>query len=132
MYIFSKNAKHHVSSKNYLPVFAFFLGSSLYGNINIFGIVATEAAPVHLSGTSHAIVSLASSSKNLDSFHIHLKCPDDIITVGAVLAGYPFSVIAHYHGWSGVFILLEILCSVCLIILLLTRNISGKIAQKED
>ena len=41
----------------------FILGGGLYGPTALYGIMAVEAAPAHLSGTSHAIVSMASSGK---------------------------------------------------------------------
>ncbi|VDP53636.1 unnamed protein product [Soboliphyme baturini] len=47
----------------FLAIFGFLLGAALYGNINIFGIVATECAPENLSGSSHAVVTLAANSK---------------------------------------------------------------------
>uniref|UniRef100_A0A915HHT6 Major facilitator superfamily (MFS) profile domain-containing protein n=1 Tax=Romanomermis culicivorax TaxID=13658 RepID=A0A915HHT6_ROMCU len=99
-----------------LPLVAFVLGCSLYGNINLFGLLATESAPVYLSGTSHSIVSLTAN-------------------IGAVIAGYPFSVLAHSYGWLGVFTLLEIGCAACLILALVTKNFCTKIgvsSVKED
>ena len=46
-----------VSDRFLLPS-AFVLGAAVYGNINIFGVVATESAPTSVSGSSHAIVAL--------------------------------------------------------------------------
>lgn len=97
-----------VTSDMMLPGVAFILGFALYGNINIFGIVATESAPIHLSGTSHSIVSLAAN-------------------VGAVMAGYPFSVIAHSYGWLGVFALLEMCCFGCFVLMLALKGLSTEI-----
>lgn len=37
------------------------IGACLYGPIAIFGVVASESAPPHLSGTSHAVVALAAN-----------------------------------------------------------------------
>lgn len=51
------------SSQLQITLIGFLLGASLYGPIAIFGVVATEAAPVALSGTAHAIVALAANSK---------------------------------------------------------------------
>lgn len=51
------------SSRLWITTVGFLLGASLYGPIAIFGVVATEAAPVALSGTAHAIVALAANSQ---------------------------------------------------------------------
>lgn len=51
------------SSQLWIAIVGFGLGASLYGPIAIFGVVANEAAPVALSGSSHAIVALAANSK---------------------------------------------------------------------
>src|SRR6218665_2048277 len=40
----------------------FVMGFGIYGPVSLYGVMAIEAAPTHLSGTSHAIVSLASNS----------------------------------------------------------------------
>ena len=40
----------------------FLMGFGIYGPVSLYGVMAIEAAPTHLSGTSHAIVSLASNS----------------------------------------------------------------------
>ncbi|KAK4309352.1 hypothetical protein Pmani_019013 [Petrolisthes manimaculis] len=37
------------------------LGASMFGPISIYGIVASESFPAHLSGTAHAIVALAAN-----------------------------------------------------------------------
>ena len=39
------------------------LGATLYGCISLYGIMSMEAAPSHLAGTSHAIVSLFANCK---------------------------------------------------------------------
>lgn len=52
------------SSQLWIACVGFGLGASLYGPIAIFGVVANEAAPVALSGTSHAIVALAANSES--------------------------------------------------------------------
>jgi OPA family glycerol-6-phosphate transporter-like MFS transporter 4 len=51
------------SSHLWITCVGFMLGASLCGPIAIFGVVATEAAPVALSGTAHAIVALAANSE---------------------------------------------------------------------
>ena len=44
-----------------LSVIGFGLGACIFACIAIFGIVASESYPAHLSGTSHAIVALAAN-----------------------------------------------------------------------
>ncbi|KAI7688881.1 Glucose-6-phosphate exchanger SLC37A4 [Sarcoptes scabiei] len=78
------------SSLMFINLLAFILGLSLYGPIAIFGVIASESVPKNLSGTSHAIVALAAN-------------------VGAIISGYPFSLIAQHTDWVGVFFLLECL-----------------------
>lgn len=41
----------------------FLLGVGIYGPMALYGVIATEAAPAHLSGTSHAIVAMASNGE---------------------------------------------------------------------
>ncbi|KRZ59999.1 Erlin-1, partial [Trichinella nativa] len=65
----------------------FILGACLYGNVNVFGLVAAEMVPLHLSGLSHSLVSLAGT--------------------GAVLSGYPNSLVASRFGWSAVLLIQE-------------------------
>ena len=55
-----------------IATLGFTIGACLYGPINIFGVVASESAPPHLSGTSHAIVALAANGmtngKGIESY----------------------------------------------------------------
>jgi OPA family glycerol-6-phosphate transporter-like MFS transporter 4 len=51
------------SSVVWISCIGFLLGAGLFGAIIVYGVVATEAAPVALSGTAHAIVALAANSK---------------------------------------------------------------------
>jgi OPA family glycerol-6-phosphate transporter-like MFS transporter 4 len=57
------------SSQLMITTIGFILGVCLYGPIAIFGVVATESAPQHLSGTSHAIVALAANGMITDFSH---------------------------------------------------------------
>ena len=49
------------TSQLFITSLGFLLGCALYGPIAIFGVMASTAAPTHLSGTSHAIVALAAN-----------------------------------------------------------------------
>uniref|UniRef100_A0A2R5LBD1 Putative glucose-6-phosphate translocase n=1 Tax=Ornithodoros turicata TaxID=34597 RepID=A0A2R5LBD1_9ACAR len=103
------------SGKLWISCLGFVLGACLYGPIAIFGVAASESAPPHLSGTSHAIVALAAS-------------------IGAVISGLPFSYIADWYNWGAIFFLLEIVCGITALMLFLGRNLSCKMGRriKED
>ncbi|OUC42643.1 transporter, major facilitator family protein [Trichinella nativa] len=84
----------------------FILGACLYGNVNVFGLVAAEMVPLHLSGLSHSLVSLAGT--------------------GAVLSGYPNSLVASRFGWSAVLLIQEVSSVVCVLTMLAGRHIHTK------
>lgn len=52
---------HEDTSRFLIAALGFVLGACLYGPIALFGILATESSPPHLSGTAHAIVALAAN-----------------------------------------------------------------------
>ena len=47
----------------WIIIIGFIIGFGLYGPIALYGVMAVEAAPTHLSGTSHAIVCLFANCK---------------------------------------------------------------------
>ncbi|CAG2178541.1 unnamed protein product, partial [Oppiella nova] len=98
------------SSQLMITTLGFILGACLYGPIAIFGVVATESAPAHLSGTSHAIVALAAN-------------------FGAIISGLPFSLLAKHYNWSAIFLLLEIVTFLTVVIMILGRNIPARIGK---
>ncbi|XP_042238380.1 glucose-6-phosphate exchanger SLC37A4-like isoform X1 [Homarus americanus] len=83
------------------------LGASMFGPISIYGIVASESFPAHLSGTAHAVVALAAN-------------------VGAVVAGWPLSWVARTWSWGGVLLLLEILVASSVALILSTTRLHIK------
>ncbi|XP_063597005.1 glucose-6-phosphate exchanger SLC37A4-like [Penaeus indicus] len=89
------------------------LGASMFGPISIYGIVASESFPAHLSGTAHAVVALAAN-------------------VGAVVAGWPLSWVARTYSWNGVFLLLEILAASSVLLILVSRRIHITLKAKEQ
>lgn len=97
------NYVHAESSSLTISLIAFILGASCYGPIAIFGIVANEAAPVALSGTAHAIVALAAN-------------------MGAIISGYPFSLIASVYSWSAIFQLLQVISASAVVLMLISKN----------
>ncbi|XP_071513706.1 glucose-6-phosphate exchanger SLC37A4-like isoform X1 [Panulirus ornatus] len=80
------------------------LGASMFGPISIYGIVASESFPAHLSGTAHAVVALAAN-------------------VGAVVAGWPVSWVARTWSWRGVFLVLEVFAAASVALILATARI---------
>lgn len=92
------------TSQLFITSLGFLLGCALYGPIAIFGVMASTAAPTHLSGTSHAIVALAAN-------------------VGAIISGLPFSLLAKQYSWAAVFFLLEVTTAVTVVIMLLGHGI---------
>ena len=62
--------KYILPKQIFLTVIGFGLGACLYACIAIFGIVASESYPAHLSGTAHAFVALAANgNKKLSSLY---------------------------------------------------------------
>lgn len=98
------------TSQLFVSSLGFYLGMCFYGAISIFGVVAAETAPPHLSGTAHAFVALAGN-------------------VGAIVSGLPFSYIAKLYNWCAVFILMEAVTMWTVIIMFLFRNIKGQIGR---
>lgn len=74
------------------------MGIGVYSCINVFGLLGTELAPNRVSGTSYAIVSLASN-------------------IGAVLAGYPLGCVLTIYDYSGLFVILHIQLITCIILI---------------
>lgn len=101
------------SSEWWIGAIGLVLGVGTYGPMAIFGVVASESAPAHLTSTSHAIVALAGS-------------------VGGVLAGLPFSFIAEYYRWRGVFLLLEVVSAVTAVLLFLGRNLNSRLGSRSE
>lgn len=98
------------SSDFLIMIVGFFMGVGIYGPISLYGVMAIEASPVHLQGTSHAIVSLAAS-------------------IGAITAGLPFSLVAQELNWRGAFIILEFLLILAVVLKVLTRNLKYKMVD---
>lgn len=100
------------TSQIFVSSVGFLLGASMFGPISIYGIVASESFPAHLSGTAHAVVALAAN-------------------VGAVVAGWPLSWVAKTFSWSGVFLLLETLAAASIVLIVFTRRIHLTAKQKK-
>lgn len=81
------------------------LGASVYGQIALYGIVATESVASEMSGTAHAIAALCAN-------------------FGSMLAGFPLTVIAEAYNWSQVFLLLGSIGFVQSVFMLTTIKIN--------
>ncbi|RWS02953.1 glucose-6-phosphate translocase-like protein [Dinothrombium tinctorium] len=110
-HLFYFNVNQH-SSQLFISSVGFLLGACLYGPIAIFGVVASESVPINLSGTAHAMVALAAN-------------------IGAIISGLPFSFIAKYYSWGGVFLLLEILSGLTAFVMLCLKNLDSNMIDKE-
>lgn len=115
------------TSNIFITLLGAITGCSLYGPIAIFGVMASESAPAHLSGTSHAIVALAANG--LCQFVVVVVCYFDIISlslsrsVGAIIAGLPFSVLAEQYSWMAVFLMLELTITGTVCLMFFARNV---------
>jgi MFS transporter, OPA family, solute carrier family 37 (glycerol-6-phosphate transporter), member 4 len=83
------------------------LGFLTYGSIALLGVIAMEFTSISFSGTSHAIASLAAN-------------------IGAIVAGFPFSMISKYYTWRTGFKCIEVVSILVLIFLFLFRNAKSK------
>lgn len=68
----------------YMNAIGVTLGLSIYGQIALYGIVATETVVPELSGSAHAIAALFAN-------------------IGSMLAGFPFASLASKDSWSGAY-----------------------------
>ncbi|XP_077500160.1 glucose-6-phosphate exchanger SLC37A4-like [Amblyomma americanum] len=96
------------SSELLISTIGLALGACLYGAMAIFGVVASECVPAHLSGTSHAIVAFGGS-------------------LGGVMSGLPLSLVAEHYGWSAVFFLLEVVSAFTALALFAGMNFDTRI-----
>lgn len=96
------------SSELFISVVGLVLGACLYGAMAIFGVVASEHVPAHLSGTSHAIVAFGGS-------------------LGGVISGLPLSLVAERYSWSAVFLLLEIITALTALALFAGLKLDSKL-----
>lgn len=90
------------------PIFlsiSFLLGACLFGPIQLYGVIATESAPPHLSGTSHAIVAACAN-------------------LGAIISGYPVLKLASLYSLKYVFFLLFAISLACVGLMIICRLIA--------
>nr|XP_054756898.1 glucose-6-phosphate exchanger SLC37A4-like [Lytechinus pictus] len=87
------------------------LGVAQKSCVALFGILAVENSPIHLSGTVHAFAALASS-------------------VGGVLAGLPLTYISQHYSWSHALYCMESVSFLSLITMLLIRRMNMRIGYQ--
>ncbi|CAH8447686.1 unnamed protein product [Schistosoma bovis] len=87
---------NHNASLTILLIISLVLGITVIGTIALCGVLAVELAPPAFSGTAHALSAL-------------------IANFGAILAGYPFAVLAEHINWSGAFLVAGIVCGLSVI-----------------
>lgn len=83
LYLFHYNVTESTSAI-FINQLGMLIGAAIYGQIAIFGVVATQSVPSEISGTSHAIAALAAN-------------------IGSVIAGLPLAAVAKHYSWSYVF-----------------------------
>ncbi|XP_037288909.2 glucose-6-phosphate exchanger SLC37A4 [Rhipicephalus microplus] len=106
-HLFSNNVTQH-TSELLISLIGLVMGGCLYGAMAIFGVVASECVPTHLSGTSHAIVAFGGS-------------------LGGVVSGFPLSLVAEHYGWSVVFLLLEVISFFTAVALFAGMNFDARV-----
>jgi len=89
------------------------LGASVYGQIAIFGVVATQSVDSEMSGTAHAIAALAAN-------------------IGSIAAGLPFATLAKHYSWSYVFFTMEISTIAVVIFMSVASRVSYRVKLPED
>lgn len=89
------------------------VGASVYGQIAIFGVVATQSVVSDMSGTAHAIAALAAN-------------------IGSIIAGLPLATVAKYYSWSHVFLVLELVTIATVVFMILSAKVSYRIKDLED
>jgi OPA family glycerol-6-phosphate transporter-like MFS transporter 4 len=95
------------SSSILINLIGLLAGFSNQGPITIIGIMAMEFAPKSLSGTSHAIVTLAAN-------------------LGAICAGLPFSLLSKFYSWKFSFAIMQYIILAAFVFLFKFRNYDSK------
>ncbi|CAH8459703.1 unnamed protein product [Schistosoma turkestanicum] len=87
---------NHNASLLILLTISLILGITVIGTIALCGVLAVELAPPAFSGTAHALSALSAN-------------------VGAILAGYPFALLAEHINWPGAFLVAGIVSGLSVI-----------------
>ncbi len=101
------------SSLAYVMLIGASLGINFYGCLALYNIIAQEAAPVHLAGTSHAIIDL---TRNF----------------GGILGGLPFTYMAKLYGWTSAFSMLECIMVPVIVIKIISMQFEYSFVRKES
>ncbi|XP_071957208.1 glucose-6-phosphate exchanger SLC37A4-like [Antedon mediterranea] len=95
----------------FICVLSFIMGFCAFGHQSLNGVLVIEHSTPVMSGTAHAFFSLGGG-------------------VGAVLAGYPLSIVAKHFNWYTSLIIVEGAVILHLLIMLSTWNISTAIGKR--
>ncbi len=101
------------SSLAYVMLIGASLGINFYGCLTLYNIIAQEAAPSHLAGTSQAIIDL---TRNF----------------GGILGGLPFTCIAKLYGWTSAFYMLECIMLPVIIIKIISMKFEYSFVKKDS
>ena len=106
MHLFNFYVKKNCDNFVLLYGIAATIGFLLYGSISLLGVMAMEFTSPELSGTSHALASLAAN-------------------IGSIFAGVPFSMLSKLYNWNMAFKYVEAFSFVCFIFIFIFRNSSS-------
>lgn len=102
-----------VSSPIFINQLGILLGASVYGQIAIFGVVATQSVASEMSGTSHAIAALAANT-------------------GSIVAGLPFATVAKHYSWSYVFWILWLVATITVGFMTVTSKVAYRVSGSNE
>lgn len=88
------------------------IGASVYAQIAIFGVVATQSVVSEMSGTAHAIAALAAN-------------------IGSIFAGLPLATLAKTYSWSHVIFILSCIAWGTFMLMCVLRKVSYRMAATE-
>lgn len=88
------------------------IGASVYGQIAIFGVVATQSVVSELSGTSHAIAALSAN-------------------IGSIVAGLPLATLAKNSSWSYVMFVLSCIAWGTLFMMMALSKVSYRMDHEK-
>lgn len=97
---------------SFLLIIGALAGFLCYSIISLLGVIAMEFVPNTISGTSHAIASLAGN-------------------IGAIFAGIPFGILSKHYTWNGAFKIVESMLLISVIYLFYNRNSKSKFLDSE-
>lgn len=89
------------------------IGASVYAQIAIFGVVATQSVVSEMSGTAHAIAALAAN-------------------IGSIVAGLPLATLAKSASWSYVIFILSCIAWGTFLLMFVLSKVSYRMDSAKD